>query len=52
MKCLYDRWYDDEEKALNRFTVTLFAAFQYADGANKQKIIATWPEWFEGSVNI
>lgn len=48
-KCLYDRWFDNEVKNLNRFTVTLFQAYQYADGTNKAKIKSAWPEWFTNS---
>jgi len=48
-KCLYDKWVDNEPLNLNRFTITLFQAFQYADGANRQKILAAWGDFFTGS---
>lgn len=51
-KCLYDQWFDGEQANLNRFTITLFTLFHYADGANKQKILAAWGSYFEGSQNI
>ncbi len=51
-KCLYDRWMDGEKLNLNKFTLTLFQAFQYADGVNKTKILQNWSEYFSGSENI
>lgn len=51
-KCLFDRWMEGNEHSLNRFTQTLFQLFQYADGANRKKIIETWPQYFENSENI
>jgi len=51
-KCLYDQWCDGTAKNLNNFTITLFKAFQYADGNNRAKIIAGWHEWFANSENI
>lgn len=51
-KCLYDQWCDGGVKNINRFTYLIFTAFQAADGTNKAKIIAAWPEWFKNSENI
>jgi len=51
-KCLFDIWSDGEKLNLNKFTVTLFQLFQFADGNNRQKILDTWPEYFTDSVNI
>jgi hypothetical protein len=51
-KCLYDRWMDGEERNLNKFTLSLLMAFQYADGVNRRKIMDNWPDYFRGSVNI
>lgn len=49
MKCLYDQWMDGEAKNLNQFTLKIFQAIQCADGTNKAKIIAAWPDWFNKS---
>lgn len=51
-KCLYDRWMDEEKLNLNKFTITLFQLFQYADGRNRQIILNSWPEYFVKSENI
>lgn len=48
-KCLYDRWMDGEKLNLNKFTITLFQLFQYADGINKGKILEAWGEYFKDS---
>jgi hypothetical protein len=52
MKCLYDQWYEGEQKNLNNFTKKLFEAFMIADGTNRAKFIREWPEYFKGSQNI
>lgn len=51
-KCLYDQWFEDEGLNLNQFTITIFKAFQYADGKNKAKIISSRPDWFLNSENL
>ncbi|MEO6523031.1 MAG: hypothetical protein ABIN91_15215 [Mucilaginibacter sp.] len=51
-KCLYDRWVDGWKLNLNKFTITLFQLFQYADGNNKSKILEAWGEYFTGSEYI
>jgi hypothetical protein len=51
-KCLYDKWFDGENLNLNKFTITLFQLFQFADGGNRQIIIDKWPEYFKSSEYI
>ncbi|EHQ24650.1 hypothetical protein BDD43_3015 [Mucilaginibacter gracilis] len=51
-KCLYDRWIGNEKLNLNKFTITLFQLFQFADGGNRQIILDNWPEFFISSEYI
>jgi len=51
-KCLYDRWMEGGKLNLNKFTITLFQLFQYADGSNKSKILEAWGEYFKDSEYI
>jgi hypothetical protein len=48
-KCLYDRWMDGGKLNLNKFTITLFQLFQFADGSNRKIILDNWPVYFTGS---
>ncbi|ASU34255.1 hypothetical protein MuYL_2366 [Mucilaginibacter xinganensis] len=43
---------DEEKLNLNKFIITLFQAFQYADGTNRKKILDNWNEYFRNSQYI
>lgn len=47
VECLFDQWYEGKVKNLNEFTTLLFKSFIAADGENKAKIKAAFPEWFK-----
>lgn len=51
-RCLYDQWFDGESKNISNFVEGLFRLVAFADGTNKERIVKTWPEYFEGSQNI
>lgn len=47
-KCKFDAWYYDGF-SYGRFLTTLFDAFIYADGDNRKKIVAAFPDEFKNS---
>lgn len=51
-KCLFDQWFDGDNRDVDRFTKQLFELFIIADGVNKDKIISTYPELFENIQSI
>lgn len=52
MKCLYDQWCDETAVNLSTFYVLLFKAIQAADGTNRAKLIAAFPDLFKDSENL